>query len=106
VAAVVVALVYSVLAAAFAFGFIAVTTRAAAAGGGDIIFGLSPAQNVLARVPALIIVLASCATALTIVAWRRRWWKLTGQLVMTIVAISAIGFSTLLIHWGYFPTAI
>jgi len=89
----------------FGFGFIAVTTRAASTGGGEIIYGLPPVMRALAWAPVVIALLATVLVVATMVAWRRRWWSVPSLVLYTIVAINAGLFAALLVRWGYYPVA-
>lgn len=89
----------------FAFGFIAVTNRAAERGAGDIFYGVPPLLRVLAYAPALLALLAVVLFVAMLVAWARRWWSIPGLLIFTVITVNAVLFVALLVRWGYFPVA-
>ena len=103
--AVAAAVAFTALTAAFGFGFIAQTNRAAERGGGEIIYGLPTAMQVLAYAPAVLAGLACALVIATIAGWRRRWWSIPGRLIFAVITVSAVLFVALIVRWGYFPVA-
>jgi CubicO group peptidase (beta-lactamase class C family) len=103
--AVAAAVCFTALVVWFGFGFIAVSNRAAERGGGEIAYGLPVAMRVLAFAPAVIALLAVVLAIATLFGWRGRWWSIPGLLIFTTVAIDAVLFVAILVHWGYFPVA-
>jgi CubicO group peptidase (beta-lactamase class C family) len=103
--AVAAAVAFTALAGWFGFGFIAASNRAAERGGGEIVYGLPPMMRVLAWAPLAIALLAAILLTATILGWRRRWWSVPGLLIFTTIAVNALVFLAILVHWGYFPVA-
>lgn len=103
--AVIAAVAFTALAIWFGFGFIAVSNRAAERGGGEIVYGLPPAMQILAYAPIAIAVLAAFLMLATIVGWQRRWWSIPGTLIYITITANALLFVAILVRWGYFPVA-
>ena len=103
--AVAAAAMFVALATWFGFGFIAATNRAAERGGGEIIYGLPIGMRILAWAPVAIGLLAVILAIATMLGWRRRWWSIPGLLLFTTIAVNALLFVAILVHWGYFPVA-
>ena len=103
--AVIAAVAFTALAVWFGFGFIAVSNRAAERGGGEIVYGLPVAMQVLAYAPLAIALLAAMLMAATIIGWQRRWWSIPGTLIYITITASALLFVAVLVRWGYFPIA-
>jgi hypothetical protein len=40
--------------------------------------------------------------AITVLAWKRRYWSLLGRIAISVTSLAAITFSTMLAHWGLF----
>jgi len=103
--AVIAAVAFTALAVWFGFGFIAVSNRAAERGGGEIVYGLPMAMQVLAYAPLAVALLAAMLIAATIVGWQRRWWSIPGTLLYITITASALLFVAVLVRWGYYPIA-
>jgi CubicO group peptidase (beta-lactamase class C family) len=103
--AVVAAVAFTGLAVWFGFGFIAVSNRAAERGGGEIVYGLPMAMQILAYAPVAIAVLAVLLMVATILGWQRRWWSIPGTLIYITITANALLFVAILVRWGYFPVA-
>ena len=103
--AVIAAVAFTALAVWFGFGFIAVSNRAAERGGGEIVYGLPPAMQILAYAPIATAVLAALLLVATIFGWQRRWWSIPGTLIFITIAANALLFVAILVRWGYFPIA-
>ena len=99
------AVAFTAVAMWFGFGFIAVTNRAASAGGGEIIYGIPPLMRLLAWAPVVMAVLAALLVVATVVGWWRRWWSVPSLLLYTIITMGAAFFVALVVRWGYFPVA-
>jgi CubicO group peptidase (beta-lactamase class C family) len=66
----------------------------------EIAFGLTPPLKwLLAATPACA-VLAVLTVLGCLVAWRRRYWRLTGRLHYTLVALAGVGFTWFLYSWN------
>jgi hypothetical protein len=66
----------------------------------EIIFGLTPLlRGFLAATPA-----CAALAALTIlgclIAWWNRYWRFTGRLHYTLVALAGVGFTGFLYYWN------
>lgn len=103
--AVIAAVAFTALAVWFGFGFIAVSNRAAERGGGEIVYGLPPAMQILAYAPIATAVLAALLLVATIFGWQRRWWSIPGTLIFITITANALLFVAILVRWGYFPIA-
>jgi len=66
----------------------------------DIVFGLTPVLKSLLLVPQLIAGLATLTALGCLVAWWKGYWRLTGRLHYTLVALAGIGFTGFLYYWN------
>ncbi len=66
----------------------------------DIAFGLTPQLRGLLAVPQVCAVLAGLTVVGCVVAWSRRYWRVTGRLHYTLVALAGVGLTWFLYHWN------
>jgi CubicO group peptidase (beta-lactamase class C family) len=68
--------------------------------GNEIVFGLTPLMRVLLAVTQVCAVLAAVTVLACIPAWLNRYWRLTGRLHYTLVALAGVGFVWFLYYWN------
>jgi CubicO group peptidase (beta-lactamase class C family) len=68
-----------------------------------IAFGASPELNALLLVPQFIAALAGVTLLACLVAWVRGYWRLSGRLHYTLVALAGAGFTWFLYYWNLLP---
>jgi hypothetical protein len=69
----------------------------------EIAFGLTPLlKNLLALTPGLAI-LAAIAVLGCLIAWVKGYWRFTGRVHYTLVALAGIGFTWFLYYWNLLP---
>jgi hypothetical protein len=66
----------------------------------QIIFGTPPALQRLLLVPPLCVVLAALTLLGLPIAWKYAYWRLSGRLHFTFVALAGLGFCWLLSYWN------
>jgi CubicO group peptidase (beta-lactamase class C family) len=66
----------------------------------DIVFGLSPRLKALLTLPQFCVVLAGLTVLGCLIAWRKGYWRLTGRLHYTLVALAGVAFAWSLHHWN------
>lgn len=66
----------------------------------EIVYGLSPAMKGLLAIPRVCAVLAVLTILGCFVAWKNRYWRLTGRLHYSLVALAGVGFVGLLYYWN------
>jgi hypothetical protein len=66
----------------------------------DIAFGMTPRLNALLAVPQFCVGLAALTVVGCMIAWIKRYWRLTGRLHYTLVALAGIGFTWFLFYWN------
>jgi hypothetical protein len=66
----------------------------------EIAFGLTPALRALLASTQLCAALAALAVLGCLVAWRRGYWRLSGRVHYTLVALAGVGFVAWLYHWN------
>jgi CubicO group peptidase (beta-lactamase class C family) len=67
---------------------------------GEIGFGLSPLVKGLLTVPQFCAVLTAMVLSGCIIAWKSRYWRVTGRLHYTLVALAGVGFIWFLYYWN------
>jgi CubicO group peptidase (beta-lactamase class C family) len=70
---------------------------------GSIAYGLTPAVKGLLLVPQVCAVLTAFAIIGCVVAWWQRYWRLSGRLHYTLVALAGIGLTWFLYYWNLLP---
>jgi CubicO group peptidase (beta-lactamase class C family) len=69
----------------------------------EIVFGLTPfLKNLLALTPALAI-LTAIAVLACLIAWLKGYWRFTGRVHYTLVALAGVGFTWFLYYWNLLP---
>jgi CubicO group peptidase (beta-lactamase class C family) len=66
----------------------------------EIAFGLTPALKGLLTVPQICAGLAGLSVLGALVAWRNRYWRLSGRLHYTLVALAGVAFTAFLYYWN------
>lgn len=66
----------------------------------DIAFGITPTLRGMLAVPQVCAVLAGLTVVGCVVAWTRRYWRFTGRLHYTLVALAGVGLTWFLYHWN------
>jgi CubicO group peptidase (beta-lactamase class C family) len=66
----------------------------------EIAFGMTPRLNALLAVPQFCAGLAAITVLGCLVAWIKRYWRVTGRLHYTLVALAGIGFTWFLFYWN------
>jgi CubicO group peptidase (beta-lactamase class C family) len=66
----------------------------------QVVFGTPPALKGLLLVPQICVVLASFTVLAALVAWRKRYWRFTGRLHYTLVALAGVAFCWFLSYWN------
>jgi hypothetical protein len=67
----------------------------------DITFGLTPALRALLAVPQVSAVLTVLTVLGCLVAWRNRYWRLSGRVHYTLVALAGVAFAAWLYYWNF-----
>ena len=76
----------------FAVGFIQKSLRMAEQGGGELLYGMPPAMNLVLWIPIVQVGLLLVLLGLTIQAWRKKYWTLVGRLHYTVVTLAALAW--------------
>jgi CubicO group peptidase (beta-lactamase class C family) len=71
----------------------------------EIAFGLTPLLKGVLILARVCVTLAALTAAGCFVAWRNRYWRFSGRLHYTLVALAGVGFSWFLIHWNLVSTS-
>jgi hypothetical protein len=66
----------------------------------DIVFGLTPLLKALMTVPQVCAILAGITVLGCLIAWLKRYWRITGRLHYTLVALAGVGFTWFLYYWN------
>jgi CubicO group peptidase (beta-lactamase class C family) len=66
----------------------------------SIVFGLTRFHKGLLALTQVVAVLAGLTVLGCLVAWRRRYWRLSGRLHYTLVALAGVGFVWFLYYWN------
>jgi hypothetical protein len=66
----------------------------------QILYGLSPLTKTLLIASPVCAVLAALTLIGSLIAWRRRYWRFTGRLHYTLVALAGLGFVWFLYSWN------
>jgi hypothetical protein len=66
----------------------------------EIVFGLTKETKLVLALPQVCAVLAGLTVLACLIAWMRGYWRLTGRLHYTLVALAGVGFVWFLYHWN------
>lgn len=66
----------------------------------EIVFGISPFLQKLLMGTQVIAVLAAITLLGCLIAWVMRYWRFSGRLHYTLVALAGVGFVWFLYHWN------
>jgi hypothetical protein len=66
----------------------------------EIDFGLPPALKALLAVPQVCAVLAALTVVGAFLAWTNRYWRFTGRLHYSLVALAGVAFTWFVYHWN------
>jgi CubicO group peptidase (beta-lactamase class C family) len=66
----------------------------------EIVFGLTPELKALMAVPQVCAVLAGLTVLACLIAWKNRYWRFTGRLHYSLVALAGIAFVWFLYYWN------
>jgi hypothetical protein len=66
----------------------------------EIVFGLTPTIKILLAVTQVAAVLAALTVLGCLIAWRNRYWRFTGRLHYTVVALAGVLFIAWLHYWN------
>jgi hypothetical protein len=66
----------------------------------EIVFGLTPVLRGLVALTQVCAVLAALTVLGCVIAWRYRYWRVSGRLHYTLVALAGIGFTWFLYYWN------
>jgi CubicO group peptidase (beta-lactamase class C family) len=66
----------------------------------QIVFGLTPSLKWLLALTPLCGVLAVLTVLGCVIAWRYRYWRVSGRLHYTLVALAGVGFTWFLYYWN------
>jgi hypothetical protein len=66
----------------------------------EIAFGLTPLLKLLIALTPVCAALALVTVLCCLIAWRQRYWRFTGRLHYTLVALAGIGFTWFLYNWN------
>jgi CubicO group peptidase (beta-lactamase class C family) len=69
----------------------------------DVVFGLPPLLKGLLYLAPVCAVLAAFTVVGCLIAWGQRYWRLTGRLHYTLVALAGAGFTWFLYYWNLLP---
>jgi CubicO group peptidase (beta-lactamase class C family) len=72
----------------------------------EIAFGLPPVLKHLMSLTPVCAGLAAVTLIGCLIAWRQRYWRLTGRLHYTLVALAGIGFTWFLFNWNLLEITI
>jgi CubicO group peptidase (beta-lactamase class C family) len=66
----------------------------------EIVFGLTPAVKALGVLAPVCAALAGVTVVACLVAWMKGYWRLSGRLHYTLVALAGLGFTWFLYYWN------
>jgi hypothetical protein len=66
----------------------------------EIAFGLTREMRGLLALTQICLVLAAATVLGTVIAWRNRYWRVSGRLHYTLVALAGVGFTCFLYYWN------
>jgi hypothetical protein len=69
----------------------------------DIVFGLTPLLKALIMLTAVCAALAALTVIGCLVAWWQGYWRLSGRIHYTLVALAGVGFTFFLYNWNLLP---
>lgn len=69
----------------------------------EIAFGLTPLLKALLIVTQVCAGLAAVTVLACLVAWYQRYWRFTGRLHYTLIALAGVGFTVFLYNWNLLP---
>jgi CubicO group peptidase (beta-lactamase class C family) len=81
-------------------GFIAGVVAYVVANPEEIGFGLTPALKKLLAVSQVSAVLAALTVLGCVIGWKNRYWRLSGRVHYTLVALAGVGFVAWLYYWN------
>jgi CubicO group peptidase (beta-lactamase class C family) len=67
----------------------------------EIAFGLTPGLKMLLAATQASAVLAALTVLGCLIAWKNRYWRLSGRVHYTLVALAGVGFVALLYYWNF-----
>jgi hypothetical protein len=66
----------------------------------EVEFGLTPPVRGLLAVTQVCAALAALTVLACLIAWGKHYWRLSGRLHFTLVALAGVGFTWFLYHWN------
>jgi hypothetical protein len=69
----------------------------------QIVFGLTPPLKALLALTPVCALLAVLTVLGCLIAWRYRYWRVSGRLHYTLVALAGVGFTWFLYYWNLLP---
>lgn len=66
----------------------------------EITFGLTPLVQRLMALPQVCVVLAALTVLGCVAAWKNRYWRVSGRVHYTLVALAGIGFTWIFYYWN------
>ena len=66
----------------------------------EIAFGMTPPLKGFMASTQFIVVLAALTVLGCVIAWKNRYWRFTGRLHYTLVALAGTGFVWFLYYWN------
>jgi hypothetical protein len=67
----------------------------------EIAFGLTPMLRALLAVPQFCAGLAALTLLGCLIAWKNRYWRFSGRVHYTLVALAGIGVTWFMYHWNF-----
>jgi CubicO group peptidase (beta-lactamase class C family) len=88
-------------------GLLSIVSLGFAAGGAyflsepeEIVFGLTPALRILLAVTQVSAALAALTVLGCVIAWKNRYWRFSGRVHYTLVAVAGVSFVAFLYYWN------
>lgn len=69
----------------------------------EIVFGLTPLMTNLLRFAPVCLGLAAAMLVLSVLAWAKSYWRLSGRIHFSLVALAAVAFAWQLHYWNLLP---
>jgi len=66
----------------------------------EIVFGLPPLLRSLLVLPQFCAVLSAVTFLGCLIAWKNRYWRISGRVHFTLVALAGLGITWFLSHWN------